>query len=88
RWEITVVFQSASPGMLRGAMQTDTTTGILPDSAGVYHLEQRFIAVWNDSQIARPFTVFILLNRKEGSGLRRTIATLGPYHYKVSTSGE
>jgi hypothetical protein len=86
RWEITVLFQSANSTTLRSAMKTDTVTGILPDSAGVYHLEQRFLAVWNDARIARPFTVFISLNRKEGNGFSRSIATLGPYQYPVSTS--
>lgn len=88
RWEITVLFQSASSSMLRSAMRTDTITGILPDSQGVYHLEQRFLAVWNDARIARPFIVFISLNRREGIGFSRSIATFGPYQYPVSASAQ
>ena len=93
QWLVIAVFQSATSGVTLGgsvdtvkAGEQPRMPGELPDSAGVYHLIEPFSSVWANSNIARPFRVFFLLNQTTAPNSSHAVVKLGPYTYPIGAS--
>ena len=80
-WFLIIVYESVNRERRTVSEGPDPRVSII-SSTGVMRIEQPFRIAWADAQIARPFTVWIYLNKDRGNGRSKPLATLGPFIYE------
>ena len=82
-WFLIIVYESVN-GPRRTVTEGPDPRIPISDSTGILRIQQPFRIAWADTQIRRPFTLWIYLNEDRGAGHSMPLATLGPFIYKAA----